>query len=135
MRGFDLLFSHSLTDVDDASSARGRLLSGAASCNSPMTCAGSNYSASELWEIDEFARQQLDLEQAQPQQQTHSATSSPINLLSPDPDEIPEVYELNQKQQDGPVVTEVDQQRWISRGSKPPCQWLSCFPNRQTRQP
>ncbi|AWO95867.1 Hypothetical protein SMAX5B_017112, partial [Scophthalmus maximus] len=78
-----------------------------------------DYSASELWEIDEFARQQLDLEQVQAQPQTYSATSSPINLLSPDPDENPEVYGLNQQQQqqqpeqeqDGPIITEADQQR------------------------
>ncbi|KAF0021724.1 hypothetical protein F2P81_026023 [Scophthalmus maximus] len=73
-----------------------------------------DYSASELWEIDEFARQQLDLEQVQAQPQTYSATSSPINLLSPDPDENPEVYGLNQQQQqqqDGPIATEADQQR------------------------
>ncbi|AWP04710.1 Hypothetical protein SMAX5B_001260 [Scophthalmus maximus] len=53
----------------------------------------------------------IDLEQVQPQQQTYSVTSSPINLLSPDPDEIPEVYGLNQQQQDGAIVTEVDQQK------------------------
>ncbi|KAF0047692.1 hypothetical protein F2P81_001325 [Scophthalmus maximus] len=72
-----------------------------------------DYSASELWEIDEFARQQLNLEQVQAQPQTYSATSSPINLLSPDPDENPEMYGLNQQQQqqDGPIVTEADQQR------------------------
>ncbi|KAF0039344.1 hypothetical protein F2P81_007579 [Scophthalmus maximus] len=59
-------------------------------------------------EIDQFASQQLNLEkeqQPQPQQQqTYSVTSSPINLLSPDPDEVNGLNE----QQDGPIVTEVD---------------------------
>ncbi|KAF0022152.1 hypothetical protein F2P81_025592 [Scophthalmus maximus] len=46
-----------------------------------------DYLTSELCEIDQFASQQLNLDQEQkPQpQQTYSVTSSPINLLSPDP--------------------------------------------------